>query len=190
MNRLKILAAAGLATLAFFGCGDNADDAVVVPPIADALASVPDSAQVDSAGLVAYLEVLADNTREDGSAIFGQQAHQMFPIGPRRVDTRERSPAEKLLVLGDDPVHSEIDRRDRAVGILADDDVAFLGAEHVHRLGAVRCDVVLGTRLHQRIQLLGRHLDAQCDTTQVGLRVEGGHGLSGVRQEREFHLGE
>jgi hypothetical protein len=42
------------------------------------------------------------------------------------------------LFLGDDPVHAEIDGRDRAVGVLADDDEAHLGAQHVHRLGAVR----------------------------------------------------
>jgi len=67
MNRQKIVAALCLATLALSGCGGNDDDVVVVPPAADPLASVPDSAQADAAGLVAYLEVLADNTREDSN---------------------------------------------------------------------------------------------------------------------------
>jgi len=69
MNRLKILTLACLATLALSGCGDNADNVVVAPPVADPLTSVPDSAQVDAASLVAYLEVLADNTREDSEAM-------------------------------------------------------------------------------------------------------------------------
>ena len=69
MNRLKILAAVCLSTLALAACGDNDDEVVVVPPVVDPLASVPDSAQASAAGLVAYLEVLADNTSEDREAI-------------------------------------------------------------------------------------------------------------------------
>ena len=69
MNRLKILAAVCVATLALTGCGDNVDELVVVPPVADPLASVPGSAQADAAGLLAYLEVLADNTSEDRDAM-------------------------------------------------------------------------------------------------------------------------
>ena len=42
-----------------------------------------------------------------------------------------------------DPVEAEIVRRDGAVGLLADDRIALLGAQHVHRLGAVRRDAEL-----------------------------------------------
>lgn len=69
MKRLNILAAIGLAVLALSGCADNADEVVVVPPVADPLAGVPGSAQADSTGLVAYLEVLAVNTTEDREAM-------------------------------------------------------------------------------------------------------------------------
>lgn len=69
MKRLKILAAIGLAMLALSGCSDNADEVVAMPPVADPLAGVPDSAQADAAGLVAYLEVLAVNTTESREAM-------------------------------------------------------------------------------------------------------------------------
>ena len=45
---------------------------------------------------------------------------------------------EVRLVLADRPAQARIIGRDRAVGILADDDVALLGAQHVHGFGAVR----------------------------------------------------
>ena len=37
-------------------------------------------------------------------------------------------------------------RGDRAVGVLPDDRVSLLGAQHVHRLGAVGGDAELGAR--------------------------------------------
>ncbi len=87
----------------------------------------------------------------------------MLAVGARSVLAHERAPAEEvLLVLGDDPVHAEVDRRDRAVGVLADDDVALLGAQHVHRLGAVRRDAEALADIHQRfpnVPCLVAHVD-------------------------------
>ena len=49
----------------------------------------------------------------------------------------------KSLALETTQLHPEVLRGDGAVGVLADDRVALLGAQHVHRLGAVRRDVEL-----------------------------------------------
>ena len=49
---------------------------------------------------------------------------------------------EVVLGLADRPTEPDVIRRNRAVGFLADDDVALLGAQHVHGFGAVRGDVV------------------------------------------------
>ncbi|KDB51290.1 hypothetical protein X805_31030 [Sphaerotilus natans subsp. natans DSM 6575] len=42
-------------------------------------------------------------------------------------------------------------RRHRAVGVLADDDEALLGAQHMHALGAVGGDVEVGAGFHHRL---------------------------------------
>lgn len=60
-HRLHTVAAL-LAVVALAGCGGGGGTAA--PALADPLASVPDSAQVDAAGLVTYLELLADNRSE------------------------------------------------------------------------------------------------------------------------------
>lgn len=60
----RTLIAAGLTgLLVLTGCGDSDDNVGQIP--ADPLASVPDSAQASAAGLVAYLEVLADTPADD-----------------------------------------------------------------------------------------------------------------------------
>ena len=68
-----------------------------------------------------------------------QQPDELLAVGPRGVGAGERALAEEVaLRRRDDPVHAEILRRHGAVGVLADDRVALLGAQDVHRLGAVR----------------------------------------------------
>ena len=51
-----------------------------------------------------------------------------------------RAPADEVLLRRDGPAHAEVLRRDGPVGLLADDRIALLGAEDVHRLRAVRRD--------------------------------------------------
>src|SRR6266705_5108753 len=64
----------------------------------------------------------------------------MLPIRPRSITSAMGALADEGLLLRDDPAHSEILRRDRSVGLLSADDVALLGAQHVHRFGAIRRD--------------------------------------------------
>ena len=52
----------------------------------------------------------------------------------------ERLPTKSVFGLADRPAEADIVRGRRAVGFLTDDDVALLGAQHVHRLGAVGRD--------------------------------------------------
>ena len=58
----------------------------------------------------------------------------------------ERLPTKSGLVLPTAQPRPAIVGRHRAVGVLADDDVALLGAQHVHGLGAVGGDAVLLAR--------------------------------------------
>ena len=53
----------------------------------------------------------------------------------------ERLPTKSGFDLADRPAEPDVVRRHGAIGFLADDDVALLGAQHVHRLGAVGRDV-------------------------------------------------
>ena len=84
--------------------------------------------------------------------------------GRAQVGARPAALADEVgLRLGDDPAQAEIVGRHRAVGLLADDDVALLGAQHVHRLGAVGRDAVRlrrpPQRLPHRAAVVGRHVD-------------------------------
>ncbi len=65
MKRQHVMIAAIAALLVVAGCSDNGDSGGAMPPVADPLETVPDSAQASAEGLVAYLEVLADNKAED-----------------------------------------------------------------------------------------------------------------------------
>src|SRR6185369_14507043 len=78
----------------------------------------------------------------DKFPIFRQQAHELLAAGARGVAAAERAPADEFLLLRHDPIHAEVLRRDAAVGLLADDDVALLGTQHVHRFRAVRREAV------------------------------------------------
>ena len=57
----------------------------------------------------------------------------------------ERALADEIgLLLRHQAVEPDIAGRDRAVGLVADDDIAFLGAQHMQRLGAIGLDAELG----------------------------------------------
>ncbi len=73
------------------------------------------------------------------------EAHQLLAVLAHAVFTVHAAPADPGERLGpaDAPAHVEVVRGHRAVGVLADDDEALLGPQHVHGFGAVRGQVVL-----------------------------------------------
>src|SRR5690242_10931741 len=77
----------------------------------------------------------------DERQIVREQSDQLLPTRRSRVAARERSLSEKILVLRYERVHAEIERRDGAIRVLADDDVALFGAQEMHCFRAVGCDV-------------------------------------------------
>ena len=87
---------------------------------------------------------------QDQGGVLGLQADELFAAGARRIGAPERAPAQEVLLRTDDPVHAEVGGGHRAVGFLADDDVALLGAQHVHGLGAERRDAVFLAGVHER----------------------------------------
>src|SRR5450830_1676360 len=72
--------------------------------------------------------------------------HAVFAVHPTPADPGERlGPAHT-------PAHVQVVRGHRTVSVLADDDEALLGPQHVHGLGAVRGQVVLLARLDDLLQ--------------------------------------
>src|SRR5260370_801144 len=71
----------------------------------------------------------------DKGRILGEESDELRPSGPRQIAARQAALADEIrLLLVDDPAHAEIERRDRAVGIVADSDIALLGPQHVPSL--------------------------------------------------------
>ena len=130
---------------------------------------------------------------KDSPGVFGQQSDQLLAIGPARVGTRQRTLAQEVLGARHEALHPQVDRRHRPVGVLADDDVALLRAQHVHRLGAVRRDAVRSTGLHQRFPhgptVIGRHVDLVGELAREAHaqnpRRHAGHGAAVHAQEGE-----
>ena len=90
----------------------------------------------------------------------------MLALPTRDAAPRQGPLADEIrFALTDDPIHAEIARRYRSVGLLADDDEALLGAQHVHGLGAVGCDVVILAGFHaglpQGQAMVRRHADLE-----------------------------
>ena len=68
----------------------------------------------------------------------GQQADELLAVWVLEVGAQQRALADEVgLGLADGPAEAGLVRRQRAVRVLADDDVALLRAQHVHGLGAV-----------------------------------------------------
>ena len=100
-------------------------------------------------------------------------------VGQREADERrlgrllggalERPPADEVLLLVelDDPRHRGAVGRRLRVGVLADEDVHLLQAQHPLRLEAERADAVLGARLQHRVPevlaVRGRVVDLVAD---------------------------
>lgn len=89
---------------------------------------------------------------EEGGGVVGEQADQVFAVGADGVGAGVGALADEVgLLLRHRPTHAEILGSYGAVGVLADDRVALLGAQDVHALGAVRGDAEGGTGLVQRL---------------------------------------
>src|SRR5579863_1798354 len=81
---------------------------------------------------------------EHESRIVGQKSDELVAIGREHIRARERPLADEVLLrFADRPVETEIGERRRAVGVLADDDIALLGPHDMHRLGAIGAAVLL-----------------------------------------------
>src|SRR4051794_14694792 len=96
--------------------------------------------------------------------VLGQQAHELLAVGPLQVGAGHAALADEVgLLLGDDPAHAEVERGHGAVRVLADDDVALLGAQHVHGLGAIGRDAERLAGAYERLPdwaaVAGRHVD-------------------------------
>ena len=93
--------------------------------------------RMDRDRLVAVGDDLRALVEKEGRVV-GQDADQLLPAGRDQIRPRQRTLADEIrLGLGDHAGKAEIVRRDRAVGFLADDDEAALGAQHMHGLGAI-----------------------------------------------------
>src|ERR1700752_4878522 len=87
---------------------------------------------------------------DDDRRVLGQQADELWPAGACEIAAREPALADIVrLALVDDPAHAEIERGHRPVGVVADRDIALLGAQHVYRLGAERRDAMRPARRHE-----------------------------------------
>src|SRR4249919_3231373 len=76
----------------------------------------------------------------------------MLAVLAYRVAAHERALADEVtLARVHDPTHAEVLGCLGAVGLLPDDHVALLGAQHVHRLGAVWRDTERLARGHDRL---------------------------------------
>jgi len=76
----------------------------------------------------------------------------------------ERALADEVtLGLHHNPAEVGIIRCHRAIGVLADDDVALFRAQHVHCLGAIRANAVVTAGIEDRLPRLhaaiARHAD-------------------------------
>ena len=119
----------------------------------------------------------------------------MQAVGALVVRERQRSFADESVRLAEAhcPVKAHVVWRHRAIRILSDDDEAFLGAQHVHGLGPVGRDPIIGTRRQQRLpnrsRLPGRDVDleaqlaAEADAEDARRHV--GHVSLAIRHERE-----
>ena len=101
-----------------------------------------------------------------GLRVLGLQADQLLAALRHEIRTGEAANADEIgLLLADRPVQPGIVRRHGAVRVLADDDVALLGAQHVHRLGAVGAGAMLLALGPQRfpdgLAVIGQHVDLE-----------------------------
>ena len=126
--------------------------------------------------------------------VVGQEADELLAALRDHVGAGERALADEVgLGLADRPGEAGVVGGQRAVGVLADDDVALLGAHHVHRLGAVGHDVVLLAGLPQLLPegeaVAGGDVDLEAELAGEGDPEEpggeAGDGAFGDRHVRE-----
>ncbi len=96
-----------------------------------------------------YLGALLQNHCRVGR----QEPNKLFAVRSRQVGQRQGSGAHEIGAGGSRRAHAEIEWRDCTVGFLTDDDVAFLGAQHMHRVGAVWGYVAVQQRIPYPLRL-------------------------------------
>ena len=97
-----------------------------------------------------------------------QQPDQLLAIRPIKVRQRQRAPADEIAT-ADRPAEPNIIRGDGPIGLLTDDDEALLGAQHVHRIGAVWGYITLPQRIPNPLRLGGRYVDLEAGLSPVKL---------------------
>src|SRR5271165_6284676 len=76
--------------------------------------------------------------------VLGDEPDELLAIFRQHVGAGKRAFSHEILLrLANRPVEAEVGERHRSVGLLADDDIALLGAHHMHRLGAVSAAALL-----------------------------------------------
>src|SRR3546814_3154283 len=79
----------------------------------------------------------SDLLEHDGR-ICGVETDKLLPALRHERRPVERTLSDKIgLRLADSPAKPDVIGSDRAVGFLSDDDIALLGAQYVHRFGAI-----------------------------------------------------
>src|SRR5690606_936201 len=88
---------------------------------------------------------------QDDVGVHGHEADELLAVGTAGVAAGQGSFAQAVLGLRNHAAHAEIDGGDRSISVLANDDVAFFGAQDVHGLGAVGGDAEFIAGLHQQL---------------------------------------
>ena len=73
--------------------------------------------------------------------IFAEQPDQLLAVLAQRIRSTQRPFANEILILGNDPVHPQVHRGDRTVGVLPHDHISLFRSQHMHGLGPVGGDI-------------------------------------------------
>src|SRR5690606_12899301 len=96
------------------------------------------------------------------------QTDQLLAAIPHEIGTLQAADTDEIrLLLRDGPAIAGIVRRDRAIGVLPDDEIALLGAQNMHGLGAVEAPThafrPLPDRLPDGRTVIGGHVDLEAE---------------------------
>src|SRR5688572_4257858 len=110
---------------------------------------------------------------EHESRVLREEADELLAVCRAQIRSRERALADEVaLGRADHRLESEVVRGHRAVGLLAHDDEAALGAQHVHGFGSVRSEseplCARAELLPERRAFAPRHVDLAADLAGEG----------------------